>query len=65
MFIHYGFLVYAFFQGDATEILYQFVGSVTLVTPRGVWGPWGVTPYQVLFGQEPYYYHLHMFGCLC
>ena len=43
MFIHCGFLVYATFKRDAPEILYQFLESVTLVTPRGVWGPWGVT----------------------
>jgi hypothetical protein len=43
MFIHGGFLVYATFKGDAAKFLYQFVGSVTLMTPRGVWGPWGVT----------------------
>jgi hypothetical protein len=43
MFIYYCFLVYATFKGDAAEILYQFVGSVTLVTPQGVCGPWGVT----------------------
>jgi hypothetical protein len=33
------FLVYGTFKGGAAKILCQFVGSVALVTPLGVYGP--------------------------
>jgi hypothetical protein len=43
MFIHYGFLVYATFKGDAAEFFIAVCGEGNFGDTRSVWGPWGVT----------------------